>query len=636
MLTRPSSARADPAAPRRFLLTEKLLLRRTLPLAQLALLLHHLLPEAYPGCLAACATALARAWADPSAAQSLPLPQQGYMTTALQLCLAALPPGATEGGGGELLGLLMQGVSTRLSSPLPATRLQVGARSSWGPAAGRARRQAAGLQVARVCARLAAPGAAPRDPPQGAAARPNARAAPPCPALPGAQAMRVGRAFSLALDPAKPLFGDMGDLLLAADEAWPGADDFATQAPAPAAAATAAAGAGGVGGGGGGGAGRQALDPDELVTSWGGAGAWGGDSGGWGSGRRLCARCRALVSASAAAAAPCSAARTHARAPAVQPNPQPACPPAPASCCRRRSDSDDDPLQAYDLAEDLEAEAWEAGDKPLQLRALAAAIRKQGAPRAGCRWLRGLQPPGRYAPLCSTLPAGRRRLPAPAAPAGRLATRTPPAPPPPACLQPPPAPPADDVSGVLDALGKAEVLLRAAPEELAHAAPELLRALLFCRVPEWAEAEPGTRPEERPEARRLRSVCALLAAQPAAAGDAALAEVYSPHLDQYQRLLLLDGMCLAAQELASPLAAPRLELGGGAPRVVAPGTGRALAAAAAAAAGAAPGGGAAEAAGRGGRGKLVAPGMREASSRVWGKASIARQGAAGPQAFVSR
>jgi hypothetical protein len=48
------------------------------------------------------------------------------------------------------------------------------------------------------------------------------------------------------------------------------------------------------------------------------------------------------------------------------------------SASDRSSDSDDDSLEAYDLEEDLAAEEWEQGDAPLQLRALAAALRKQG------------------------------------------------------------------------------------------------------------------------------------------------------------------------------------------------------------------------------------------------------------------
>jgi hypothetical protein len=116
-----------PPALRRFLITEKLLLRRTLPLPQLALLTQHLLPAAYPDALLPSTASLARAWSDVSGIQSLPLPQQGYLTTGLQLCLGQLPAACMQSAAGaELLGLLMTGVSSRLSSPMPAVRLQVG------------------------------------------------------------------------------------------------------------------------------------------------------------------------------------------------------------------------------------------------------------------------------------------------------------------------------------------------------------------------------------------------------------------------------------------------------------------------------------------------------------------------------
>ena len=48
---------------------------------------------------------------------------------------------------------------------------------------------------------------------------------------------------------------------------------------------------------------------------------------------------------------------------------------------------------------------------------------------------------------------------------------------------------ADDASGVLLALSRLEVLLRACPDELEQVAPELVRALMHCRLPDWAEAE---------------------------------------------------------------------------------------------------------------------------------------------------
>jgi hypothetical protein len=50
----------------------------------------------------------------------------------------------------------------------------------------------------------------------------------------------------------------------------------------------------------------------------------------------------------------------------------------------------------------------------------------------------------------------------------------------------------DDVKGVLEALGRLEPLIRCRPDELGPSAAELSRALLYCRVPEWAQVEdPG-------------------------------------------------------------------------------------------------------------------------------------------------
>ncbi|KAG2442491.1 hypothetical protein HXX76_002577 [Chlamydomonas incerta] len=136
----------------------------------------------------------------------------------------------------------------------------------------------------------------------------------------------------------------------------------------------------------------------------------------------------------------------------------------------------------------------------------------------------------------------------------------------------------DDVSGVLKALGRLEELIRAGPEELGLAASELVRALLHCRVPEWAESEQEQEQEQEQQAprqgqreggggaalQRMRCLVALLAVAPLPAGDALLPEVYSPHLDTHQRLTLLDALAAAAAELAAdPRAAPRLAQGPG-------------------------------------------------------------------------
>ncbi|KAG2494834.1 hypothetical protein HYH03_007074 [Edaphochlamys debaryana] len=159
---------------------------------------------------------------------------------------------------------------------------------------------------------------------------------------------------------------------------------------------------------------------------------------------------------------------------------------------------------------------------------------------------------------------------------------------------------ADDAAAVLAALGKLEELIRAAPDELGLAAPELVRALLHCRVPEWAaeeaEAEAGgggagfgqqrQRQQRQQKGRgggaggarplpntaapnaaeqRRRCLVALLAVAPLPAGDALVPEVYSPHLDMHQRITLLDSLAAAAAELADPRLAPRLTLQGTTP-----------------------------------------------------------------------
>ena len=59
----------------------------------------------------------------------------------------------------------------------------------------------------------------------------------------------------------------------------------------------------------------------------------------------------------------------------------------------------------------------------------------------------------------------------------------------------------------------------------------------------------------------------MLACSPVESGDAVLAEVYSPHLDQYQRVLILDTLYQAAKELSNPSQRPRL-VTDGLPRVI--------------------------------------------------------------------
>ncbi len=56
-----------------------------------------------------------------------------------------------------------------------------------------------------------------------------------------------------------------------------------------------------------------------------------------------------------------------------------------------------------------------------------------------------------------------------------------------------------------------------------------------------------------------RSVVALLVAVPEVAGASLTSELYSPHLDVHQRMLILETLATAAQQMADP----RLRLGAG-------------------------------------------------------------------------
>ena len=49
-----------------------------------------------------------------------------------------------------------------------------------------------------------------------------------------------------------------------------------------------------------------------------------------------------------------------------------------------------------------------------------------------------------------------------------------------------------------------------------------------------------------------RSIVALLVEAPHVTGDALTQELYSPHLDVHQRMLILETLASAAQQLADP------------------------------------------------------------------------------------
>lgn len=106
---------------------------------------------------------------------------------------------------------------------------------------------------------------------------------------------------------------------------------------------------------------------------------------------------------------------------------------------------------------------------------------------------------------------------------------------------------------------------RASPlPEVAKAAPELLRTLIYCNPPEWASNQHAPTATMHPDKRRLGTLAAIMALSPAAAPEAAISHMFSEHVDVSQRLLVLDSLCAAAHELAGrplmqPLNAPGAE-----------------------------------------------------------------------------
>ncbi|KAJ8428736.1 hypothetical protein Cgig2_019029 [Carnegiea gigantea] len=105
----------------------------------------------------------------------------------------------------------------------------------------------------------------------------------------------------------------------------------------------------------------------------------------------------------------------------------------------------------------------------------------------------------------------------------------------------------DDRDGVERALDVAEKLVRASPDELRHAASGLVRTLVQVRVSDAAvEGE-----EESAEEKRQKALVALLVTCPFESVDTINNLLYSPHLDVSQRIMILDVMTDAAQELAN-------------------------------------------------------------------------------------
>ncbi|EIE21374.1 hypothetical protein COCSUDRAFT_56593 [Coccomyxa subellipsoidea C-169] len=161
----------------------------------------------------------------------------------------------------------------------------------------------------------------------------------------------------------------------------------------------------------------------------------------------------------------------------------------------------DGSLEPYDLSEE-DDDGLSEGDNPLQLRDVAALLRKGDDPNAVLKGLAALGP---------LVDAAPHEL--------------------------------DSHAGEL-----ARALLHARPPEWAD-----------------EEAAAAGRPDTGPAARRLAGMASLAAAAPRAGGLALAAEVYSPHVDLHQRLTLLEALAAAARQLASggPQALPAPDASGG-------------------------------------------------------------------------
>lgn len=104
----------------------------------------------------------------------------------------------------------------------------------------------------------------------------------------------------------------------------------------------------------------------------------------------------------------------------------------------------------------------------------------------------------------------------------------------------------DDPDLVENALEVVEKLVRALPEELENAAPDLAHALIHVRCSNVAvEGE-----EETAEKKRYDALVALLACAPQTV-EVFTQTLYSPHVDVSQRLLILEVMSDAAKEIAT-------------------------------------------------------------------------------------
>ncbi|KAK3439806.1 hypothetical protein EUGRSUZ_B00148 [Eucalyptus grandis] len=104
----------------------------------------------------------------------------------------------------------------------------------------------------------------------------------------------------------------------------------------------------------------------------------------------------------------------------------------------------------------------------------------------------------------------------------------------------------DDVDGVEQALEVVEKLVRASPDELKYVASDLVRTLIQIRCSDVAvEGE-----EDSAEEKRQRALVALVVSCPLQSLETAHKLLYSPNVDVSQRIMILDIMTEAAEELA--------------------------------------------------------------------------------------
>lgn len=104
----------------------------------------------------------------------------------------------------------------------------------------------------------------------------------------------------------------------------------------------------------------------------------------------------------------------------------------------------------------------------------------------------------------------------------------------------------DDADAVEGALGVIEGLIRASPDELRHIASELVRTLINVRCSDVTiEGE-----EESAEEKRQKALVALVVTCPIESLDTLNKLLYASNLDVSQRIMILDIMTDAAEELA--------------------------------------------------------------------------------------